>query len=213
MTLTEQEERLIDVIHAVDQANPMGVEGVTSAKLVDTLLQFADADLRYAMDAHERFLEESKRDRFVDLTYYRAPLHEDGNRYENGKQVLKRFAEESDIAEPENLAEEWIDDTEIPGPDKPIEEWTEEDHEEYRRILWDLAEDGCIDFAVKNLSCPPDAIETALQVLEEIRYSCGESADRRKLKNDFDTASANELLSLLRRRVRIDKESGQTLTN
>ena len=103
----------------------------------------------------------------------------------------------------------WSDPDEIPAPDKPIEEWTEADHEEYEKALWDSADDpGSIEYVVKKLQEPIEAIETAVHVLEAIKTECEEEAAILGLISDYNRNN-DYLLNLLRRRVKADKTVNQ----
>ena len=208
MELTKQEERLISTIRAADQVNPMGAEGSTSEKLMDVQQRIADSWLKSAREAHDRFLEESKSDRVVDLAYYRTERYADGNRYKNGKQIMKRFEDDTGISEPEKPAEKFVDEDEIPGPSKPIEEWTDGELEAYRAYLWNNAEPGTLEYVVKNFTGSSKNIETAVSVIEGIKQGCEEAALREGLRSDFIDSSASELLRILKRRVNEDHEKG-----
>ena len=200
MELTKQEERLIGTIRAVDQVNPMGAEGHSSEHLMEPMQLLADGWLKDAKEAHERFLEESKSDRFVDLAYYKAWRKNDGTRTDiHGKPVLKRFGDDQEISapeisEPERPTEKFVDEDEIPGPDKPIEEWTEEELEEYHAYLWDNAEPGIMEYAVKYFTESEENIEIAVRVIEAIKQKCDDDAAKEGLRSVFETDPARELL-------------------
>ncbi len=97
------------------------------------------------------------------------------------------------------------DPDEIPAPDRPAEEWTEAEHEAFFLYCWDNAEDSTLEFSVKNLSVPADAIATAADVLEKIRLACAEGAARTGLRNEFDYEQLPHLLRCLQQRVQEDK--------
>ena len=105
----------------------------------------------------------------------------------------------------------FFDPDEIPAPDKPIEEWTEEDNEQYQSYLWDNAEKGTMQYAIKNLSAPAGDIETAARVLAAIKKTLDESAAREGIRSEFDFESPKALLWMLRRRVKADGEARQTM--
>lgn len=96
------------------------------------------------------------------------------------------------------------DPNEIPAPDKPIEEWTEKEHEAYFLACWEQAEDSTLEYAVKTLKEPAEAIAAALEVVEAIRTSCTSDAEKTGLRNEFEYENLPRLLQCLRQRVKED---------
>lgn len=100
------------------------------------------------------------------------------------------------------------DPDEISGPDKPIEEWTEEEHDAYFLACWEKAEPSTVEYAVKHLEAPAEAIASALAVLEKISASCAADAEKEGLRNEFDYEQLPHLLQCLRQRVKEDASCG-----
>ena len=67
MELTVAEEKLINAIREIDIVNPLGIDGYTSERCINTLLRMVGAYPPEAKRRYELFREQSKGKRFVDI--------------------------------------------------------------------------------------------------------------------------------------------------
>ena len=88
----------------------------------------------------------------------------------------------------------------IPGPDKPIEEWTPEEHEEYDRYLYEHADPGSPEAAIKAIDISPEALSTVIDVLCKVQVACEKEAEVTGFQNEWSYLEAEHLLKMLRLR-------------
>ena len=88
-------------------------------------------------------------------------------------------------------------DDDIPAPEKPIEDWTEEEKEAYHKILWERAEPGTLADTIKKTSIPEETLDTIIAALKTIKNRAENDAIAAGYMCEWETVSAEELLTLL----------------
>ena len=68
MELTPEEERLIKALRKIDEVNPLGIDGYTASRNITLALDLATITADQAGRRYQRFIAESKRQPFIDIT-------------------------------------------------------------------------------------------------------------------------------------------------
>ncbi len=95
----------------------------------------------------------------------------------------------------------------IPAPDKPIEEWTQEEHEQYHRYLYENAEPGTAEAAVKSLDISSSALQTVIITLEAIQAACEQQVNTSGYRNEWPYLECSYLLTMLKLKSEISNVS------
>ena len=67
MELTPAEEKLIITLREIDRVNPLGIDAFTEAGILPALQRIADGQAAEAGRRYQLFMQQSKRQAFVDL--------------------------------------------------------------------------------------------------------------------------------------------------
>ncbi len=97
MELTPEEERLIKALRKIDEVNPLGIDGYTAARVIEFSLDYATISADHAGRRYQRFIAESKRQPFIDI----SEAQRSKQRYEDTR------ADAADKAEYERHYKEW----------------------------------------------------------------------------------------------------------
>lgn len=95
-------------------------------------------------------------------------------------------------------------DDDIPCPDKPFEEWTEEERDEYYRLIWEIAGPGTLEHAMKTIDVAPQIVRTVLDFMELYRRTWNTQAEESGLTGEWKDLNGDYLIVLLKRRLSVN---------
>lgn len=72
MELTDQEARLIRLIREIDNVNPVGSGGFSTAGYMSAFLRIMEGGVQSAAEHYRNSLKEFKDDKVIDLTKFRG---------------------------------------------------------------------------------------------------------------------------------------------